>query len=115
MSGLIIAAASLAAWLLASRWLFRRWVRNDTLSNKDEKCSHGYQVAHAGESCHGRHPASHGAVAAAAGLAALFLPVTLCAFFVMHNPPMSNRELREKTEALEEENAKLRALREAQP
>ena len=110
MEAMILAAASLTAWALASRYLFRYWVRNDTHYRNEKYCSHGYNLIHLNDSCRARLPASHGEVALLAILAALFLPVTLFIVFVMARPPLGRRELEEKTRALEAENNRLRRL-----
>lgn len=104
----VIILGCIAAWALASRTLFRRWVRNDTFIRWAASCSDGYENVHRGYPCHPRIPVSHRRVAAYAAGAALILPVTLFAAFVMSNPPPSRSELGNRTRALEAENARLR-------
>jgi hypothetical protein len=108
-----MAAGAFSAWILPARYLFRRWVKNDTLTAWDKECSHGYSVVDKGEPCHGRHPCHHLAVALAAAGAALILPVTLSFMFIMGNPPKGRRELDESIRALTGENERLRREQDA--
>ncbi len=112
MEDIILAAASTGVWAFTSRALFRHWVRNDTLSRKEDKCSHGYRYIHDDESCHGNMPLPHGEVALWAILAGLVLPVVLFVLFVVRNTPVSVRENAEKVAALEAENSELRRRQE---
>jgi hypothetical protein len=107
-------AMAVAGWGLASRYLFRYWIRNDTfITRTAAKCSHGYANLHLGAACHpSGGPAGHGAVASLAVVATLFLPVTLFVILVMHSPPLGNRELAEKTRMLEAEMDRLREQQE---
>ena len=101
--------AAILAWALTSRYLFRRWVRNDTFwISADRTCTHGYRHLHKGESCHDLgEPALHNLVAVLALAAGLVLPATLLVSFVTHDPPQGRREQEERTRALEEENQRL--------
>jgi hypothetical protein len=82
----VITLAGVIAWAVTARALFRRWARKTQLA---------YWFA-----------------ATLATLAALALPVILpvlaFAAFVMHDPPLSQHDLKVKTQALEAENARLR-------
>ena len=113
----VIALGAILAWAVSSRYLFRRWVRNNTFwINADRTCTHGYRHLHKGESCHDLgEPASHNLVAVLALAAGLVLPATLLVLFVMASPPQGRREREERTRALEEENARLRRKQENAP
>lgn len=108
----LVLTGSLTAWLLASRWLFRRWVRADCFWKNAAACSHGYTLIDKGLPCHPRVPRSHLEIAALAIGVALFLPVVLPVVLftaaVMAKPPLSTRELNERIKKLEEENDQLR-------
>ena len=105
---LIYATLSLAAWAVTARYLFRRWVKNDTFTEYNPTCSHDYQTLHRGTSCHGRRPVTHIQVALFAAVAALAFPVVLFLLFVMANPPVSRTALENSIRELENENKKLR-------
>ena len=105
----VIVLGAVLAWAVASRYLFRRWVRDDTIwTSAKHTCTHGYRRLHEGRSCHNMgEPASHDLVAVIALAAGLVLPATLLVMFVMARPPQGKREREEKTRALEEENRRL--------
>lgn len=105
---LIFAVIALGIWAVTSRYLFRRWVKNDTLMLWDKKCSHGYETIHKHESCHGKHLVSHLETAELASLTALIFPVTLFFLFIMHKPPMNARALQESIRELTAENERMR-------
>lgn len=105
----LIAMASITGWLAASRWLYRRWVRNGALQVTDDECSHGYKQLHRGAACHGGSPIANGAVAATAMVAAVFFPVVFAAIFIMRDTPVTPQEREARLADLERENRELDA------
>jgi hypothetical protein len=109
---LIIALLALTGWFFCSRWLFRYWVKHDTLVAPDASCSHGYGIMHKNEPCHGKHVVSRSSTAGFAMVASVFLPVILPFALlyagITHNAPVSPAELNRQIEDLEEENDRLR-------
>lgn len=78
----IITLGSIIAWAVTARALFRHWVRKTDL---------GYWLI---------------AILAIGGVP--LLPAIAFVGFIVRNPPLSQRELKAKTQALEFENTRLR-------
>jgi HAMP domain-containing protein len=110
---LVFALIALMTWLAASRWLFRRWVRNDSLTAWDKQCSHGYRKIHKRDACRGYAAPKPWAITALAVAAGLAFPAVLFVLAVTHNPPESRRERAERTASLEAENERLQQARAA--
>ncbi len=101
MSAFFIAWAAVTGWLVASRWLYRRWRRAGAFRAMDKECSHGYMAIHKGAACHGYGEVPAAVTVMIAMGAAAILPAVLAVLWIMHDTPASPQQVRERIAALE--------------
>jgi hypothetical protein len=106
----LIGAAAGGAWLAASRFLFRRWWRNDSLTGL-RRCPNSahwsyyrkQEMTHSGQCCLGRarEPRPLPAIAGLAMLAGLVWPVFVLAGLVIWRRPVPHGETQARIAELE--------------